>query len=239
MSDHRFSLGRNISTPDGRDYKLSAYLPARKSEITSKIWDFQKDALDQKDKPHCGGFSMAHYGICMPMFSDYTDDDGDKFYYRCKEFDLQPGMENGTSIRSMANVGKNLGMWKTYAFATTMAEISDWLLNCGPLIFGTNWYNYMFVPDANNIVHCEGGLAGGHAWVGIGKDPEYIHGITSWGPTFGDNGCFRLPIKEFEELFKQAGEAIAAVEICKVDPGVASKGCSNTPLGRILGKAFK
>jgi hypothetical protein len=241
MSDHKYGLGRVVSKSDDRDYKLSAYIPARKTDVVMKVWDFPVQALDQKDKPHCGGFSMAHYGICLPMFSNYSNEDGDKFYYRCKEFDLQPGMENGTSIRSIANVGKNLGMWKTYAFATTMEEISYWLLNKGPIIFGTNWYNNMFLPDKNNIIHCTGDLAGGHAWVGIGKDPEYIHGITTWGPTFADNGKFRIPIKEFEELFKKAGEGIAAVEIGKVDPaGSETKtGCSNTALGKVLGRVFK
>jgi hypothetical protein len=179
---------------------------------------------------------MAHYGICLPFESNYTFEAGKAFYDRCKEYDLQPGMQNGTSIRSIANVGKTLGMWKSYAFANNVEDIYTYILNYGPVIMGTNWYGNMFLPDSNYIIHCTGILAGGHAWVAIGADldEEYVDGITTWGPDFGDNGRFRIPMKEFKKLFSEQGEAIAAEEVATVDPTVSIGGCVNTRLGRTL-----
>lgn len=480
-----YGLGRNVSTYDSRDLKLSAYIRGV-SDITEKIWPFTVDALNQFEKPHCGGFTMAHYGICHPMPSMYTNKDGDNFYMQCKITDLEPGMENGTSCRSMAVTGKKLGMWSAYAFATTMDEIDNWLLNYGSLMVGTEWcvsprtkilttnlewilaenvtdgdeiigfdenpnrnscyrrstvlsnkmiirpsvevitdrgsiivsaehqfiqrfkksarrwiradelkagdslaymgepweidkswesgwlagfydgegtlsrstgegrrhanvlsciqkvsptldkaleilrdkgfdytlhvrpangnnretvrfnlkgpnckmrflgsirpsrlmenstsvweghrtYNIsapaaivhevrnigdqevyaiktstatlitngflshncndMFAPDKDNIIHPTGSIAGGHAWLLNGKIPGFKHGITSWGPDFGINGGFWIPDNEFEALFHQQGEAIAAVEIAKVDPSVVQSGCGNTVLGKAL-----
>ena len=61
-----YGLGRNVSTKDFRDYPLGAYIRGA-SAVTEKIWDFTVDALNQLKTPHCGGFTMAHYGICHPM----------------------------------------------------------------------------------------------------------------------------------------------------------------------------
>jgi len=135
----------------------------------------------------------------------------------------------------MAKTGKRLGMWSVYAFANSMSEIDYWLLNEGSLMVGTEWTNDMFMPDANNVIHPTGSVAGGHAWLAYGKDPVYLHGITSWGPEYGNRGKFKIPLVEFEALFHQQGEAIAAVEVAKVDPSVAeNKGCGTTKLGKAL-----
>ena len=228
-----YGLGRNVSTKDFRDYPLGAYIRGV-SEITEKMWPFTVDALNQLETVHCGGFTMAHYGICHQMPSMYTNGDGHNFYEQCNITDGTPGLQNGTSCRTMAVTGKRLGMWKTYAFATTMEEIDYWLLNEGSLMVGTEWTEGMFFPDANNIIHPTGAVAGGHAWLLNGKIPGFKHGITSWGPDFGINGGFWISDADFESLFHQQGEAIAAVEVAKVDPSVVQSGCRNTPIGKAL-----
>jgi hypothetical protein len=137
----------------------------------------------------------------------------------------------------MAKTGKRLGMWSTYAFATSVDEIYQWILTEGSVMMGTEWYEGMFLPDENNIIHCTGSIAGGHAWLalGVNLNTEFIDGLTSWGPDFGDNGKFKIPLAEFEALFHQQGEAIAAVEVAKVDPSVPeNKGCATTKLGKAL-----
>lgn len=228
-----YGLGRNVSTKDNRDYPLSAYIHGVTS-AKEKIWTFEGDALDQKETPHCGGFTMAHYGICHPMFSLYTNNDGHNFYEQCNITDGTPGLQNGTSCRTMAQTGRRLGMWKTYAFATTMEEIDYWLLNEGSLMVGTSWTMDMFLPDKDNIIRPTGNIAGGHAWLLDGKIEGYKKGVTSWGPDFGINGHFWISDADFEALFWKQGEAIAAVEVAKVDPSVVQSGCGNTVLGKAL-----
>lgn len=104
-----YGLGRNVSTKDPRDYPLSAFIHGVTSP-KEKIWTFDVDALDQKESVHCGGFTMAHYGICHPMFSLYTNNDGHNFYEQCNITDGTPGLQNGTSCRTMAQTGRRLGM---------------------------------------------------------------------------------------------------------------------------------
>jgi hypothetical protein len=235
-----YGLGRNISTIDTRDLDLALHVKY-KSNLTKQLWGFNHVALDQNGDPFCGGFSMAHYGMVLPTDSDYTNEQAKQFYEQCKVTDFQPGMRNGTSCRSIALTGQRLKMWKNYAFAKEATTVYDWLLTEGPIIFGTNWYNDMFLPDENFIIHCNGALAGGHAWVGIGVDlqEQYLDGLTSWGPNFGNNGKFRIPLKEFERIFGEQGEAIAAVELGKVDPSLPAKGCYNTKIGRMLTRILK
>jgi len=231
-----YGLGRFPSTKDVNDWNLRQLYRRVDTGVTEKLWEFNKEALDQKESPHCGGFSMAHYGIVMPTFSDYTNEDGHAFYKLCELYDGTTGMDMGTSIRTIANVGRNIRMWANYAFATDTETIYDWVLNFGPLIMGTEWYNDMFLPDENHVIHCTGAVAGGHAWVLIGanRNTGFIDGLTSWGPTFGDNGRFKISMTEFNYLFAQQGEAIAAVEVGKVDPSVVQSGCRNTPIGKAL-----
>ncbi len=231
-----YGLGRNVSPFDRRDYPLSAFI-RRTTDVTEKLWAFEVDALNQLDTPHCGGFTMAHYGICHPMPSIYTNKDGHNFYYRCKETEGEPGLENGTSCRAMAQTGKKLGMWSTYAFAQTVDEAIYWILNEGPIMFGTVWTNDMFFPDKDGFIHCTGDDAGGHAYLGLGATliDDYLWGLTTWGPDFGINGKFKIPLSEFRKLFARQGEAIAAVEVAKVDPSVQS-GCRNTPIGKALAR---
>jgi len=225
------SLGRYPSTFDPLDWNLSQFV-LKDTGITEREWKIDI-TLDQGKKPYCVGYSMAHYGICLPTLSMYTSVDADFFYKRCKIYDLQPGMENGTTLRSGANVGMDLGMWKNYAFATDADSFNYWLLNEGPIIVGTNWLTDMFYFDENNVIHCTGDIAGGHAYLAFGKKHGFTHFLTSW-PEFGDNGKFWIPDAEFWKLFKDRGEALTAVEIAKVDPSVVQSGCRNTPIGKAL-----
>lgn len=232
------SLGRNKSAFDARDFNLRLFIPRMTTGITESFWEFMGDPLDQKDQPHCGGFSIANFGICLPINSPYTNSDGDAFYYRCKEVDLQPRMENGTSIRSVAKVMKSLGMVEAYAFAPDMLTMDWWILNKGPVIVGTEWTEDMFVPDKDNIIHCTGRASGGHAYIINGKKPGYKHIQNSWGD-WGKGGGAWISDEDFEKLFMYNGEVLTSVETKMVDPTKPGSGCSNTKLGKILRKMIK
>ena len=207
-------FGRIKSTFDEQDYALARYEP-RVYDLTGEMkWLYRGLCLNQGNKPHCGGFGLAGWGINDPVQDAFTNADGDRFYYMAKEIDGQPLQENGTSVRTMAKVGQKIGRIKNYAFAFTTNEISYWLLHNGPVMVGTAWTYDMMNPDKDNIVHITGGEAGGHFYFLNAKlmdDYYLIH--NSWGAElWGINGEAKISIADFAVLLRQGGESIAAVE---------------------------
>jgi len=232
----KFYLGRNPSPFDARDYPLSAYMPKefyRLAIPASMKWDFLAQPLDQGETPHCVGFSMADWGINLPVQDAYTNQDGHDFYYKCKILDGEPNQENGSNVRSAAKVLKSAGKINAYAFAASVAEIKYWLLTQGPVIMGTAWTNDMFTSDANNIVHATGDVAGGHAYVIDEVTADDMYGIqNSWDDQWGIKGKAYISEADLTLLFRNGGEAVTAVElaISPINPSPVSGGCLNSIL---------
>lgn len=222
----QYPLGRIPSPPDKRDYDLRCFMPKQEGvEKTESHWEFPHEALDQKDTNHCCGFSAADWGINYPTHSDFTNDDGHRFYYECKIIEGEPNAENGAYIRSIGKVLKNNQHLEGYAFAPDIETIKYWLLYKGPIIAGTIWKQGMFSPDADNVIRPTGATIGGHAYLlNEWRADNYIGIQNSWGSEWGKNGKAYISQKDFEEIFAQGGEALAAVEIEK-QPQQINKKC--------------
>jgi hypothetical protein len=212
-----YSLGRIPSKFDPRDYSLKDYMPKglfKLSMVTEKAWEFPSLPLDQDDTNHCCGYSMANFCINIPVHADYTNDDGHKFYYICKEIDGEPKDEEGSTIRSVAKALKQVDRIGTYAFAPDLASIKWWLLNRSPVIIGTIWTTGMFEPDENNIIYPSGDVVGGHAYlINEWRKDNYIGIQNSWGTRWGKNGKAYISASNFEKIFRSGGEALTAVEL--------------------------
>ena len=234
MSDLR--LGRVKSPFDENDYNLRDFIPRMISTVTESNWQYPAESLDQKDTPHCVGFSIANFGINLPTFTPYKNADGDKFYYKCKEYDGQPGMENGSCSRSAAKTMVFYKMISAYAFALEMQTLKYWVLNKGPVIVGTIWTNDMFIPDEGNVIHPTGDNAGGHEYILNGfKDGFYkIH--NSWGDAWGLGGEALISELDFEKLFAYDGEALTAVELDPANPPPINE---NPGCFTVIGKLWK
>lgn len=222
----QYPLGRNPSPFDERDYNLRSFIPIRKYdvELTERLWDFAHEPLDQKDTPHCVGFSGASWGVNEPCHTEFFNEDGHRFYYECKVVEGQPNEENGAYVRSIGKVLKANGHLDAYAFAPDMATIKYWLLYKGPIIAGTIWTQGMFTPDENNIIHPTGETVGGHAYlINEIKSNGYLGIQNSWGNTWGVNGKAYISSEDFEHLFLRGGEALAAVEIEKQPQQIKKK----------------
>jgi hypothetical protein len=213
----KFPLGRNKSDPDFDDYKLAAFIPKGTmalGTIGSKKWEFPAVPLNQSPSGHCVGFSMADWGICLPVHDEYTNQTGHDFYYKCKAVDGEPGQENGSCVRSAAKVLKDEGLIDGYAFAGSIEEIKWWIINRGPVIAGTVWTEDMFLPDMNNTVRPTGKIVGGHAYLLTEwREDNYIGIQNSWNDFWGIDGKAYISANDFKALFIYDGEAMAAVEL--------------------------
>jgi len=217
----RHALGRNPSKFDAKDYPLSLFMEKDFYKLKvppSMKYDFLSQPLDQGETPHCVGFSGADFGINNPIQDNYTSQDGHDFYYKCKVIDGEPNQENGSSVRSIAKVLKNINRVNAYAFAASVAEIKYWLLTQGPVIMGTIWTNDMFNPDSNNIIHPTGDVAGGHAYLINEITTDLLYGIqNSWDDSWGINGKAYISEADLTLIFRNGGESVTAVEL-PLDP---------------------
>ena len=210
-------FGRIKSNLDVRDYNLRNFIPRQilPQVIKEKKWEYPAEPLDQGTTTHCVGFSMANWGINLPVHTPYNTKDAHTMYYQCKVLDGEPNKENGSTIRSAAKVLRSLNRIDSFAFAPDLGTIKYWLLNRGPLIVGTVWTESMMLPSPiTNMLSINGDIVGGHAYViNEWRIDEYIGIQNSWGPDWGKNGKAYIAAADFEKLFKYDGEAMAAVEL--------------------------
>jgi hypothetical protein len=227
MNYSRFGLGRIPSPLDIRDYKLTDYVPKDLGDLSgNKAWPFNGEPLDQGETGHCVGFGGADFGINDPIQDNYTNQDGHNFYYKCKIVDGEPNLENGSTVRSIAKVLQQVGRITNYAFATSIDEVTYWLLNQGPVIVGIPWTEGMFTPDENNIIHPTGKVVGGHCVVLDEKTSTGLYGIqNSWDNMWGINGKAYISIADFSLLFRSSGEVMTAVENPITSPDPETKEC--------------
>ena len=171
--------------------------------------------LDQGQTNHCVGFGWAGWGDADPVDDEYQNADADRIYYECKIIDGEPNQENGSTVRSGAKAMTNRGRVGSYVFAASIDEIRQWLQLHGPVVFGTDWTNDMFQPDAQGYVRPTGPVAGGHCYLALGDltSEDAVLCENSWGLGWGLKGRFKMKWADFAELFANQGEACAGTEL--------------------------
>jgi len=178
-------------------------------------WLDTEPVLDQGQTPHCIGDGGAQWGNTPPVDDRYTQADADVLYYACKTRDGEPGQENGSSVHTLAKELAARGRIGGYAWAANVDQVAQWVLGHGPVIFGTDWYDSMFTPDANGLIVPTGQLRGGHCYVVVGYDPatQLFKILNSWSASWGINGRAYLHYSSVRSLLATQGEALAAVEL--------------------------
>ena len=211
----KHGLGRLPSPPDARDYRMLDAMHALEKLYVPrpvKLW-YSSKVLDQGETPHCVGFAWAGWGISKPVEDPWNNCTGHDIYSRCKVLDGEPKAENGSTVRSGAQVMLDKNRLGTYFFASSVNEALNYLARFGPVVFGTIWTQGMMRPSlVGKIIRPTGSIIGGHAWLAIGVDAYYVTLRNSWSTEWGKAGDARIAIADLKKLFLIQGEACAATE---------------------------
>jgi hypothetical protein len=187
-------------------------------KITSKYWDDNGWWGNQKNTPHCVGYSWAHWVDDGPIkhlgqkpFVNPTI-----IYENAQKLDQWPG-ENyaGTSVRGGVKYLQKIGRVKNYYWAYDVNTLITTVLNIGPVVVGTNWYKGMFYPDKNGLIKISGPIMGGHAYVINGVDivKKQFRLKNSWGRKWGKSGSAFISFNDMSKLISEYGEICLATEI--------------------------
>lgn len=198
-----------VYVPDPRDDKYR--LRAAKSKREVRTWEL-KWLDNQLVEPRCCGSGWSHFMKCPPV-NQWLDPQG--MYEIAKRFDEWEGEEyDGTSVRAVADVLLKLGVLAEYRWAKNAETVANHVLEYGPVVMGTNWYEGMEVPDHRWTVHATGEVLGGHAWciTGYSRRSDLFRFANSWGRDWGRNGFAYISKKDLNKLIREDGEACVGVE---------------------------
>lgn len=220
----RCGLGRLVAAdPRDRKFLLKPLrdiegLPERRNWNASGV-------LDQGGTPQCVAYSTAQWLASGPVTNrKQMPWSIAQFYRECQRNDEWPGEDyDGTSVRAAFKVLKRDGFVSGYEWAFDYGTALKHLMLVGPMVFGTDWYEGMFGPDAHGYVRPGGAIAGGHAYAVVGatrtkRDPltgqlGAFRILNSWGAGWGQGGRAWLSFADANYLIAAQGEAVLGVEV--------------------------
>lgn len=211
------ALGR-LPAPDPRDraFRLAAILPP----APIRRWRYYWSGFwgDQGNESSCVGFSWMHWLVSAPVTqrSRNWTAEARNIYYQAQLVDEWEGTNyEGTSVRAGAKVLAATGFISEYRWAWDGMETIRAVLDVGPVVVGTNWYDGMFNPDSRGHIKPTGSVAGGHAYLidGASLDRGLVRLKNSWGRGWGLAGRAYMTITDFSRLIAEDGEAALAAEI--------------------------
>lgn len=213
-------LGRLISE-DSRDqaYPMQAVLEVVPPTVTYRYWWTGGAWLDQGATGTCVGHAWAHWIEDGPITHVGTIDPFDIYREACQR-DVWPENDSGdlnfgTSVRAAAKYLLEITRITEYRWAWDFDTVAQALLNTGPVVIGSWWYESMFRPDEDAVVTIDGSRVGGHAYLlnGINTKKEVVRLKNSWGRNWGKGGHAYLSFEDIERLIREQGEACLAVEV--------------------------
>lgn len=213
-----YPLGRlQVTDERDHDYPIRQLLPRKPSKRLSRYWWDDGWWGNQGETNQCVAYSFVHWLKDGPILQA-ADFNPHAIYAEAQRLDEIPG-ENyeGTTVRGGVKALVARGLVKEYRWAFDVYTVIQTLLELGPVVVGTNWYESMFVPDAVGRISIGGNQAGGHAYVlnGVSRISRQFRIKNSWGREWGRAGHAFISFDNFSRLLGERGEACLAVEISK------------------------
>ncbi len=209
-------LGR-LPSEDVRDlnFRLAALLPSEPSRRYRYYWSGFFG--DQGRYPHCVGFSWMHWLVSGPTTQKARDWPAQArgTYFAAQLLDEWPGTDyDGTSVRAGAKSLQQQGYVASYRWAFSGDEVVRAVLDVGPVVVGTNWYQSMFFPSDRGLIIPDGPVVGGHAYLidGASLNSGKVRIKNSWGRDWGVYGRAWMTIGDLSRLMAEDGEATLAFE---------------------------
>lgn len=212
-----FTLGRREQFDErSRNYPVRALItPSQASKPRSYTWSCGV-FLNQGNVGACVGFSWSAELAARPtVVNGITNDTGLKIYHRAQQLDEWPGESyEGSSVLAGAKAIQELGGLKEYRWGFSLEDLILAVGYKGPAVLGIPWYDTMFSPDSNGIVHAQGQVVGGHAILcnGVSVTKRLFRLHNSWGQNWGKNGDCFVPFEDMLRLLQQGGESCIPVK---------------------------
>jgi hypothetical protein len=195
-----------------RNYPIRALAPATLSP-RSYTWKCPI-VLDQGAEGSCVGFAFAGELAARPAPWPSTFYIGRLIYKEAQKIDEWPGEAyEGTSILAGVKVVRDMGFYKEFRWAFGLEDLILALGYFGPVVVGTAWYEDMFDPDADGLLHVGGQVAGGHGYLinGVSLKTRRFRIHNSWGPNWSLNGEAFISFDDMSRLLSEEGEACIPV----------------------------
>jgi hypothetical protein len=202
--DLNFPMRAMFAVPSARPYKY---------------WNQSQWYGDQGATSQCVAYSCIHFledgpvthkNVAPPVIAP------DWLYGEAQKVDEWEGENyDGTSVRAGFKVLEREKYIKEYRWAAILGDIIECVLEKGPVVMGTNWYESMMKPDPLGVLSVEGDVAGGHAWLinGVNTKTRIFRMKNSWGRGWGDGGSGWISFNDVDRLLHEAGEACIATEL--------------------------
>lgn len=230
-------LGRRAAFDDrSKNFQVRALLTAASiAKPRSYTWSC-KVVLSQQEGS-CVGHAWAHEISARPVVKPVDRALAMKIYNWAQANDWWDDTppEEGSSVLAGVKACVELGYYSEYRWtgAGTGRALEDLVIAIGykgPVVLGINWYEDMFNPDPDGLLHPTGRIAGGHAilanavrvvfhnvpvaernFENINMQLSRVRLHNSWGPDWGINGEAFLTFEDMDRLLQEGGEACIPV----------------------------
>lgn len=207
-----------ILAPDPRnaDHPMRATAGARKSRRQRRKWE-RGPILDQGERPECVGYGCSQFLMSAPMRTELPDPDAYSHELYATAQTLDPWRHEpheGSTIEAGMQSLRARGHIAAFVHAENVGDVVAWLLTRGGVLLATPWREGMAEPDPEGYARATGADLGAHCTFARGVDLPggYLWVVNSHGEEYGLGGECKLPLEDFEGLWRDGAQACAAVE---------------------------